>query len=1216
MRITRRKFIRDSALCAGGIKLIPLLGSIRLNAQSAGRGTAESLEQLFVSPGEKAWPWTYWYGNNGNLTREAITEDLESMHRVGIRGVLYMEVDVVQPAGPVRPLTSEWWELMDHALREASRLGMSINMNNDGGWCGSGGPWITPELSMQVVVWSETTVEGPKTVRTILSQPKTVQGYYNDIAVLAFPIPPGESKRMVDCSPKLTYGRDRRDLDFSKALDGNPGTFTLLPPAPAGQPQYVNIDFPEPFAAQAVSISLDSLTNGWVYVSGAVQVSDDGNNYRTLREISIHWPNTSVNFERVSSRHYRILITPGPTGWIWPEHSNGIPLGEIHLHEGPRIEGVPGKALYLRQGGYTTEADVLGGDPEFPPDTVIRSGQTSDISKHLDSNGSLNWDVPPGRWTVLRVGHTSTGKDNHPAPKESRGLECDKLSKRAIEVHFERLIGKLLKDQDAIGAKALKMTHIDSWEVGSQNWTLDFREQFQSRRGYDPVPYLPILTGRAIESGERSERFLWDLRRTVADLLLDNYAGHLKEICHQRGLTLSIEAYGVGPLDELAYAGRADVPMGEFWLGNGRSAEIYNMNAKAMASSAHVYGRPIIGAEAFTADAFYAKWQSHPFSLKPLGDLAFTWGINWFVLSQFMMQPWAARGPGMTLGGWGTQLDRAGTWWEQSLPWHTYLARCQTLLQGGSFVADVAYLGSEGAPYSAPWRRDLDPTLPPGYDYDFLPPEVLLQDATVQEGRLVLTSGMSYRLLALQPGHSLTPQLLRKIKQLVNDGATVVGPRPVNSPSLSDFPRCDAEVRQLAEELWGKCDGSSIKENRVGDGRVIWGEPLSYLLVKLGTPPDFDCYEAAVGEEIRFIHRRIDGDDFYFVASGVAEAKTFLCTFRPSGKGKRPELWWPDSGRIEPISVFNESTTPVGATPTELVSVSKISIPIRFDPYGSVFVVFRGSTEPHAENIVSVQRNGAAVHSLAPVLECEFSTTDVKQADDKGLMIEAAEGANYNFVTAAGQVLKAEIPPLPSPISIPGPWELEFPKNLGAPDHVSLDRLISWTEHSNPGVKYFSGTATYRKRFTLPEGMRGPDRRLCLDLGRVCVIAEVALNGKDLGILWKPPFMVDVTDTVAAGSNDLEIRVVNLWPNRLIGDEQLPEDCEWGTPSTPRDPFPAAVGLPIISWPQWLLENKPRPSGRIAFTTWKHWFKGDPLLESGLLGPVRIFAKARVRLTS
>ena len=550
MRISRRDFVKNSALCAGGIKLIPLFDSNYASAQSAVRATAESLEQQFLSPAEDVWPWVYWYGDDGNISREAITADLESMRRVGIRGALYMEVDEFLPKGPVRFLTPEWRDLMKHAMSEATRLGMDLNFDNDGGWCGSA-------LDHPGTLHANRRMERDNGRRSedceyCPCSPKTVRDYYNDIVVLAFPEPPGDSKRMVDHSPSLTYGTDRKEFDFSKVLDGNPGTLTLLPVPAVGQPFYLNIDFPEPFTAQAVSIALDAWSNGMILVYGAVQVSDDGKNYRTIREMSLYWPNSSVNFPKVSARHYRVLIKPDLAGdFFWKQYTKGIPLGEVQLHVDPRIEDIPGKAMYLRQGAYSTENNTLSGQPKFPEDAVIRNEQILDLSNKIDSSGLLKWDVPPGRWTVLRIGHTSTGKENHPAPQESMGLECDKLSKTAIEVQFEGLIGKLLQDQAEIGAKALKMTHIDSWETGGQNWTTDFREQFQNRRGYDPLAYLPILTGRAIESAERSERFLWDLRRTVADLLLDNYADHLKELCQKRGLTLSIEAYGAGPLDEL-----------------------------------------------------------------------------------------------------------------------------------------------------------------------------------------------------------------------------------------------------------------------------------------------------------------------------------------------------------------------------------------------------------------------------------------------------------------------------------------------------------------------------------------------------------------------------------------------------------------------------------------------------------------------------------------
>lgn len=1213
MRITRRQLVKNSALTAVGFKLIPLFGDTPIFAQSAEPGAAGTLEQRFASPEGDAWPWTYWYGMNGNLSREGITADLEAMHRVGIRGVLYMEVAILFPQGPVRSLTPEWHDLMQHAMREADRLGISWNMNNDGGWAGSGGPWITPELSMQVIVWSETTVGGPNTVSTTLSQPQATRGYYKDISVLAFPVPSGDSKRMSDYSPKLTYGLDRKEFDSSNLLDGNFGTVSFLPQLPPGQKQCLNIDFPEPFTAQSMSIALAVWNNGMGAIHGELQISDDGKEYRTVRKLNLYWPNCSVNFKPVSSRHYRVIVDYIAGNWVFGK-TKGIPLGGVQLHEGPRMEDIPGKALYLRQGAYSVGSDALSGEPQFTEDTVIHSQQILDISSKMDANGLLKWEAPPGKWTVLRCGYTTTGAENEPSPTELRGLECDKLSKKAIEVQFDGLVGKLLQDEAAAGAKVVKMSHIDSWEVGSQNWTLDFREQFQTRRGYDPVPWFPVLTGRPIESAERSERFLWDLRRTIADLLLENYAGHLKEICHEHGLTLSIEAYGAGPLDELAYGGVADVPMGEFWTGDGPYAKTFNICNKAMASSGHVYGRPIIQAEAFTADYTYAKYAGHPFWFKPLGDLAFTWGINRMVQSQFIMQPWKDRKPGLTLGPWGSHINRGNTWWDQSQSWNAYMARCQALLQSGTFVADVAYLGSESAPYRAPYREDLDPPLPPGYDFDFLPPQVLLEDATIRDGRITLKSGMSYRLLVLEPGHAMTPALLRKVQQLVRDGATVIGPRPVNSPSLSDFPQCDAEVRQMAEEMWRECDGSSIRENRFGDGKIIWSQEISDILAGLGVPPAFDCSEAAVGGEIRFIQRNIDGDDFFFVASGVPEARRFLCTFRIDGKGKTPELWWPDSGRIEPISVFNELAIPVGrssfATP---VNSARVTIPLSFDPYGSVFVVFRRSAGPQADHIVSIQRNGAAVYGLTPVLQNLMSTTDVKRGDG-GLVIETSAEGTYNFVTAAGHSLSAQVPQLADPITIQGPWRLEFPKDLGAPDHVTLDRLIAWTDHPDFGVKYFSGTATYRNRFKLNKGMLGSNHGLYLDLGSVSVIAEVVLNGKDLGVLWKPPFIVDITDLVNAENNNLEIRVVNLWPNRLIGDEHLPDDCVWAKPSSARDPFPKAMGQVIDQWPQWLLENKPRPSKRVAFPTWKQWSKDDPLLESGLLGPVRVIAKARVKL--
>jgi hypothetical protein len=459
---------------------------------------------------------------------------------------------------------------------------------------------------------------------------------------------------------------------------------------------------------------------------------------------------------------------------------------------------------------------------------------------------------------------------------------------------------------------------------------------------------------------------------------------------------------------------------------------------------------------------------------------------------------------------------------------------------------------------------------------------------------------MSYRVLVLQPGRVMTPVLLRRLRDLVADGLILVGPPPAASPSLTDYPHADAEVATLAAELWGACDGLAITENRLGQGRVIWGKALLDVLTALGARPDFACRDATVGEHIRYIHRTAASDDIYFVASALPDARRFLCSFRVTGK--RPELWRPDTGRTEAVAVYDERD---GST----------FIPLDLDPVGSVFVIFR-SAPPLPDRVLSVRRNEVELAGLTPRQLPEHQLAHVlgRITVENEVRLEAHQPGRYVVETARGRSLAADVAPLPEPIEITGPWQLEFPAGWGAPPRLTLDRLISWTDHPDPGVKYFSGTATYRRKFDVPKTLPARDHRLYLDLGRVAVIAELTVNGQDLGILWKPPFRADITGVVRAGANDLEVKVVNLWPNRLIGDEHLPEDCEWHPPSTPHNLTPRSWGPVIARWPKWLLEGKPSPTGRVTFTTWKHWTKDDPLLESGLLGPVVIHVTRLVTL--
>ncbi len=642
-------------------------------AASGGRGQVRRSARV-------ARPWVYWFWLDGNITKEGITADLEAMKRTGIGGVLIMEVDQGAPKGPARFAGPEWRELFKFVCSEASRLGLEVNMNNDAGWCGSGGPWITPELSMQKVVWSETHVEGARRFEGALIRPPAVRDYYRDITVLAFPTPAGEDVKLTDLSPKMTSSSADPGTDLRKVIDGDPKTAITLPRPEKGAPQFVQIEFPQPYTARIFRLTLAGPQHPF---SAELQCSDDGKAFKVVR--GMNQTTREVDFPAVTARYFRVLFTSAD-----PKLEK-LSIAEMELSPRCRIENIQGKASFTSQ-HFTSPAQWSA----VPAELTIPRQRIVDLTAQMDASGKLAWDVPAGKWTILRFGHTTTGAVNSPAPSDGRGLECDKFSKQAAEAMFDGLMGKLIADSKPLAGegKALVSTHIDSWEVGSQNWTPARREEFRRLRGYDILPFLPVFTGRVVDSMEISERFLWDLRQTVSDLIVENYAGHFRTLAGRHGMRLSIEAYDGVPCDEMTYAGQADEPMGEFWSW-GKYGAAYSCTE--MTSAAHVYGKRITGAEAFTAtDA--EKWLGHPAIVKDLGDWAFCEGINRFVFHRYALQPWRRRPPGMSMGPWGLHYERTQTWWEQSKAWHEYLARCQYLLQQGLFVADVCYLQPEGAP--------------------------------------------------------------------------------------------------------------------------------------------------------------------------------------------------------------------------------------------------------------------------------------------------------------------------------------------------------------------------------------------------------------------------------------------------------------------------------------------------------------------------------------
>ena len=1102
-----------------------LLAQLKANAKPAKLSAAvtkpDALELGFAKPPSSAKPGVWWLWMNGNVTREGITRDLEEMARQGIGRALLYDLAGFRndrsPKGSVDFLGPQWRELFRHAVSEAARVGIELEANQCSGY-NSGGPWIPVEHSSQRLIWSEKKVEGPVKFDALLPMPTpVVDKHYRDIAVLAFRTnapPPEDAKATYATAAQSTTAYR---MGAERAIDGNTNgawgfsslTFTggILPGTGARDVRpWWQLDLAEDAVVDEIvlwrrndaGIRNDELDNAEVSVLDAQKQELWRTKLGRVEQPSVHLKIEARGDGK--ARHVRIE-KPGVLAIAEVQVFSGgrnIALGKPASRK--RIQDWEAKAVRIVSGAPVEFRSGPGpaavGAPDVVPESML------DLSDKLDAQGRLVWDAPPGSWTVLRFGHSSLGMKTHYSADAGSGYEVDPMSREAMDLHFAAHHEKLIADAGAHAGKTLRGFFMDSFEAGAPNWTPQFRAEFQRRRGYDLTPYLPALTGLIVQSGEVTERFLWDYRRTIADLFAEHFYGRATELCRERGLAFQAEAYG-GYFDVLQNLGRITTPCGEFWSSPTRVPDALtpfispmDSSMSAAASAGHIYGRRIIHACGFIG---YDKWQTHPFLLKSYADRAFCEGINQLASGVFAHQPQLDARPGLC-PPWGCITDRNITWWPQSHAWHAYLARCSFLLQQGLPVTDVCSFRGEGTPYTFSPEPAL---IPAGHSADECNAEVILTRMSVKDGRLVLPDGMSYRVLTLPDERAMTPRLLRKITALVEAGATVVGPKPTHSPSLQNHPACDDEVRQLADVLWGDCDGKTITEHRHGQGKVIWGRSLREVLADIPTAPDFEYASTQKDASARWSHRRTDDAEIYFIANLRNRAQTLECTFRVHGKA--PELWMPDTGAITPIVAYEEVN-----------ERTRLTLP--FEPLGSAFVLFRRAAE---------------TTRIAPLTKANGSA-------------------------------------MPAPLTIPGPWKLSFPAASGAPASTTFAKLISWTKHPEPGVKYFSGTATYHKEIAIPASHLRSDATLHLDLGQVREIAEVRLNGIDLGILWKPPFRADITRAAKPGKNQLEVRITNLWPNRLIGDQSLPE------------------------------------AERIAHTPDTSFKKESPLLDSGLLGPVTI----------
>jgi len=1108
---------------------------------------AQPIKNEFVNPPNSARPWVYWFWLNSNVTREGITADLEAMKRVGIGGVLIMDVNQGTPPG-LGFMSEQWQDMFRFAVEEAQRLGLEINMNNDAGWNGSGGPWITPENAMQTITYSETRIDGNGKIDLKLPQPQTRGGYYQDIAVLAVRESDLQATHMKDASPSLSiltkqgavpcsFPAEQSSLDLHSYI--NDRDISL------------EIHFNSPYSACKLEMAISEVPY-FSRMQGHLEVSSDGKNFKTVKEFPLVNGKNNIGFDLFKASYFRIKINiQGEIG--------GIKINALEIHPRYHIENLAMKSLFdfcKSSEGISTWLN----NKEAPADAILAGDNIIDISQNMDTVGHLQWQAPEGRWSILRYGHTWTGSVNGPSPLGGEGPDCDKLSKTGIQKHFDSFLKRLLELSGDNAGTTLSTFHIDSWEVGAQNWTRNMREEFIKRRGYDIIPYFPVFSGRIIGSQQETERFLWDVRKTVSELMVENYIAEMKRLCNEIGLRFSMESYTTLGND-LDAANWVDEPIAEFWS----HSTFYFPTMKAMASAANLNGRKIVGAESFTSND-KEKWLLYPALIKGLGDNAFCYGINRFIFHRYAMQPWQNQKPGMTMGPWGLHYERTQTWWNYSLPWHTYLARCQYMLRQGDLVTDVLNLQPEDPNYRF---KNLSIK---GYDYNACSPDAFLK-VKFENGMLADGVGNKYHLLVLSHLGTMSERTLSHIEELVEQGASILGEPPLATPGLTDFPFADQRLKRMVIELWGN-DNVSPSYKKVGRGQVFRGISSEVALKRMGVVPDFIS-----DSDLNYIHRSIKGMDIYFIANGKNSPVTANCTFRINDK--RLQWWNPETGVISLLNVYSTSD---GMT----------SLPLTLGPNESGFVIFNQDKGTATDRITEITSNGKILVKNG-IVSPEFKKENQQMAMLDLVNKEIYKPGSYKFTLSNGKARQLDISTELTTMEISGPWRLKFPNATGKTSEIELNKLDSWTNLPDKEINYFSGTGTYSNTFTLPSTFNKKGNKIYLDLGDVKVMARVYVNDKEVGICWRPPYRTDISSFVHSGKNDLKIDVVNLLVNRQIGDENLPEDSERNPNGT------------LKSWPDWVLKDKQSPTGRHTFATWRLWKKDDPLQDSGLMGPVVLY---------
>jgi hypothetical protein len=1014
----------------------------------------QEIEHTFITAPDSIQTSVYWYWLSGNVSKEGVVKDLEAMKKVGINRAFIGDIGLNDvPYGKIKFLSDEWWDILHTSLKTATRLNIQIGLFNGPGWSQAGGPWVKPEQAMRYLTSSQVMVKGPILFNKQLTRP---QKNFQDVKLLAYPVPADFNEGMSALQPKLTSEQGMDSLE--NLMDNNEATGIHFK---HGQQFSIDINTSKPYTLR--SLTLSTLHRA-TYFEGDIQVKTN-NEYVTVKHFVVDrrapalnfgflpWAKSAISIPATTSASFRVVISnvSGDSG-----------ISEMNFSSTAIVDGYMEKTMAK---AWQTEDLIWNAyvwEPQHDEHSkyIIDPAKVIDISKYMAPDGSLNWKVPSGNWIIERTGMTTTNTTNVPATPEATGLETDKMSKEHITAHFDAYVGQILKRIPAEDRKTLTVVIADSYETGSQNWTDLLLQEFKAKYNYDATPFIPVLQGKVVGSAVLSERFLWDLRRLIADDVAFKYVGGLREVSHKHGLTTWLENYGYFgfPGEFLQYGGQSDEVAGEFWL-DGRLGTVEN---RAASSAAHIYGKVKVSAESWTSAN--AAWRAHPASLKARGDRFFTEGVNNTLLHVFIHQPEIEPKPGIS-AWFGTEFNRGNTWFYDMDIFIKYLKRCNVMLQQGQYVADAAYFIGEDAPKL---MGITDPELPKGYSFDYINADVIKNDLSVKDGRLLLPNGISYGVLVLPKQKTMRPELLSKIKDLVKNGAVVLGAKPERSPSLQGYPESDQKVKSMADELWGNIDGQANKVNRYGKGMVLSVMNMQEVFDLIKIIPDF---KTAENDPVLFIHRQLKDGSIYFISNQKNEGVNISAQFRVVGK--KPELWDAVTGTVRDLPSFHQTAT-------------STMVPIQLAANESAFIVFR---KPEIQG----------------------------------------DSTKWNY------------PPPEGSIEVTKPWMVTFDSKRGGPEKsVLFNTLTDWSVNSNDSIKYYSGAAVYRNEFSTKKVEKGVN--YIIDLGAAKNIAKITLNGIEVGGAWTPPYQLDITKAIKQGNNKLEIRIVNNWVNRLMGDALLPAE--------------------------------------------------------------------------